>query len=222
MKDLIDERFERLLAEGDNLARRLPRDQHGVEYWVGSASVPEYHAWLSSIANLIDIISPQSGAYRSQVQKILAHEDMPRGIPSMVVQQMYGVLKGAKADWDAGTLRRLEFVVAAATFDDFLDHAALYHKGAKKVEASVLASAVLEDAVKKIAGKAAIPTSGQSLEQLIEALVDAEVFTSVKAKRIKSWSSVRNHALHAEWESFDIKDVGVMIEGVRELLDSHL
>jgi hypothetical protein len=222
VKDLIDSRFTSLIAEGDTLVRRIPRGEHGLDYWVRSDTVPEYHAWLASVANLIDVVSPHTGTYRSQVQKILAHENMPNGIPSTVVQQMHGVLKGANADWNAGTLRRIEFVVAAATFDDFLDHAALYHKGGKKIEASVLASAVLEDAVKKVAGKAGISTSGESLEQLIDALVAGEIFTSVKAKRIKSWAGVRNLALHAEWESFDIKDVGMMIDGIRELLDTHL
>ena len=222
VKDLIDQRFTLLVAEGDNLVRRLPRDENGVAYWADSDFIPEYHAWLSSVANLIDVVSPQSGAYRAQMQSILAHENLPRGMPSTVVQQAHGVLKGAKSDWEAGTLRRIEFVVAATTFDDFLDHATIYHKGGKKTEAAVLASAVLEDSVKKIAGKNGLPTGGQSLEQLIDALVSAEIITSVKAKRIKSWAGVRNHALHAEWESFDIRDVGVMIDGVRELLDTHL
>jgi hypothetical protein len=222
VKDIIDERFRKLVADGEQLVRRLPSDSHGLDYWVPSRSVAEYHAWLSAVANLVDLVTTPQSSYRGQVQKILAHENMATGIPTVVVQQLFGLLQAASADWSAGTLRRIEYIVAASTFDDFLDHAGVYHKGGKKIEASVLASAVLEDAIKKIAARNTITTSGQSLEQLIDALVAADGITAVKGKRIKSWSGVRNHALHAEWDKFDIKDVGMMIEGIRELLDAHL
>ena len=52
-------------------------------------------------------------------------------------------------------------------------------------------------------------TQKKSLDPLIDELVKNEVITPVKAKRIKGFAAVRNHALHAEWEEFDIKDVGV-------------
>ncbi len=48
------------------------------------------------------------------------------------------------------------------------------------------------------------------------------IFTLVKAKRIKGFARVRNHALHAEWNKFDIKDVGELISGTREIIDNFL
>ncbi len=43
--------------------------------------------------------------------------------------------------------------------------------------------------------------------------------TSVKAKRVKGFSGVRNKALHAQWDEFDIRDVGELINGARELVE---
>ena len=57
---------------------------------------------------------------------------------------------------------------------------------------------------------------------MVDQLTNAQVITTVKAKRIKSYAGVRNSALHAEWDKLDLKDVGHAIEGVRELLDDYL
>jgi len=143
-------------------------------------------------------------------------------VPTVVFHKVLGLLTSAKQEWDRGLLRQIEYIVTAEAFDDFLDHASLYHKGNKKVEASVLASAVLEDTIKRIAKKNGIDTSGRSLEQLIDELVRANVFTAVKAKRIKGHAGVRNRALHAEWDEFDIREVGYLIEGTRDLIDEFL
>ena len=85
-----------------------------------------------------------------------------------------------------------------------------------------MARAVLEDTVKRIARKNDIESKGKSLEPLINEIIKAGIFTPVKGKRIKGFSGVRNRALHAEWDDFDIKDVGELISGVRELLDTYL
>ena len=86
----------------------------------------------------------------------------------------------------------------------------------------MLASAVLEDSIKRIAVKNQVDPKGLSLEPLIDELAKRSVFSPVKTKRIKSFAGVRNHALHAEWEKLDLKDVGAQIAGIRELLDEHL
>ncbi|GAI58184.1 unnamed protein product [marine sediment metagenome] len=135
---------------------------------------------------------------------------------------MLGLLISAQTDWSEGMLREIEYVIAAETFDDFLDHATSYHRAGKKIEASVLASAVLEDTIKKIAVKNSIETKGKSLDPLIDDLKAAGVFTPVKAKRGKAYAGIRNKADHAEWDEFDIKDVGKMIEGIRELIEEFL
>lgn len=85
-----------------------------------------------------------------------------------------------------------------------------------------MASSVLEDTVKRIAKKNNLPVKGISLEPLIDSLIADGVFNQVKGKRIKAYAGTRNKALHAEWEEFDIKDVGEMIKGIRELIGGYL
>jgi hypothetical protein len=223
MKEIIEKKFTELLATGQKLTNSIPYDKYGSPvHWVDVKRIAEYHQWLTSVANLVNLIAPANSIFMAECNRLMNDERFKIGIPTRVVQQMYGVLNSALEEWKAGLLRKIEYIVVAETFDDFLDHATQFHKGNKKIESSVLASVVLEDTVKKIANKNDIDPKGLSLEILINELIKKDVFTPVKAKRIKGFASVRNHSLHAEWEKFDIQDVGGLIKGTRELIDQFL
>ncbi len=219
----ISDRFDQLVKRGDELVAKMPRDRDGELHNIFRGDgVADFHGWLTAVANLINTVAPAGSFYIEECDRLFGHKWMETGMPSQVVLKMHGLLRSAREDWHGGLLRRIEYIVVAAAFDDFLDHAAYYHKGNKKVEAAVLGSAVLEDTIKRIASRHSVATDGRSLEQLIEALVAADVFTPVKAKRVKGYAGVRNHALHAEWDKFDIRDAGELISGTRELLETYL
>lgn len=218
MKDTITQRFQELLEQGKQLTSRMNTS----DFYISEHNIPAFHAWLSSVANILEIASPSGSFFLNESHRIMTDDGMKRGIPTKVVSKMMGLLQSAQQEWAGGLLRRIEYILAAETFDNFLDHAAFYHKGDKKVEAAVLASAVLEDTVKKISLKNGLTTKGQSLEALIDELSKVGAITPVKAKRIKAFSGIRNNALHAEFDDFDIKDVGEMIKGIRELIEDYL
>ena len=60
------------------------------------------------------------------------------------------------------------------------------------------------------------------LELIIDNLVKEGIFTPVKVKRIKSYSAIRNQALHAQWEEFDLSDVGQLNKGIRDIIETFL
>jgi len=231
----ITERFDVLLKEGEALVNALPplvkpTDQYGgtktipgrLASYVNEYEIPRYQSWLSSAANLLHQVAGPGSYFAKTCDELTHDKRMENGVHSEVVQKMFALLKAAKEDADYGLLGKIEFNIAGATFDDFLDHAEEYHKGNKKMESSVLASAVLEDTVKKICNKNSINPSGKRLDDLVTQLVQTDILTRVKAKRVRSFAGVRNHALHAEWDEFDISDVGAMIKGVRELIEEFL
>ncbi|AJG19095.1 hypothetical protein RR42_m1698 [Cupriavidus basilensis] len=43
--------------------------------------------------------------------------------------------------------------------------------------------------------------------------------TPVKAKRWKAHAAVRNEALHAQWDKIELRDVGDLIRGTREIIE---
>jgi uncharacterized protein YutE (UPF0331/DUF86 family) len=220
VREEIQQRFDELQHRGYDLCQHSP--SHENRFYTDQREYVDYFKWLSSAAHLLRIATPSNSYFHEECIRIMADNDLSQMIPMRVVQKMYSLLAAARAEWQRGLLHKVEYVVAAATFDDFLDHAAFYHRGNKKTEAAVLASAVLEDTVKKIASKHGITVSGLTLDPLIDELVKVNVFTLVKAKRVKGAAAVRNHALHAEWDQFDIRDVGDLIKNTRELIEEFL
>lgn len=92
----------------------------------------------------------------------------------------------------------------------------------KKIESSVLASIVFEDTLRKISEKYNAANSNESIEVIIDNLTKENAWNSVKAKRLKAYAAVRNKALHANWDEFELRDVGELIKVVRELLENNL
>lgn len=218
MKDIITKRLKEIIDQGDALMNHSGKISNG---WASRTYNSEFQSWITSATNILQLVSPKNSIYLIESERLLNHKDLTHGIPEVVPQKMLGLVKSAFEEWNNGLLRKIEYIVVAGAFDDFLDHAEGYHKGGKKTESAVLASAVLEDTVKKIASKNDIDSNG-SLEPLIDRLIQAEILTPVKGKRVKAYAGTRNKAFHAEWDGFDIKDVGEMIKGIRELIEDYL
>lgn len=218
----LTERIQALLQQGAVELSRQGGDQYGPDHWVNSGYISEVQAWMTSTANLITLAAPPGSYFREELARITGHKELEKGAPWAIVQKMHGLLAALNDEASHGLLRRLEDTVFAAAFDDFLDHAEAFHKANKAREAGVLAAIVLEDTIKRIAAKNGVNASGLTLEPLVDALVKVGVFTAVKAKRVKAYAGVRNPALHAEWDKFDIRDAGELISGTRELIEHFL
>ncbi|MDC7707719.1 hypothetical protein [Vogesella indigofera] len=216
MQEQVLTRIDELLIQGQEIAR----GNSSRDFWV--KNIPQAQAWIASAANAILQVAPPKSFYHTEIERLATHEDLKNGIPITVFEKIFGVLHSVQAEAKSGLLAKLEYQVFATAFDDFLDHASSFHKSGKVKEAAILVSSVLEDTVKRIAMKNGIETAGASLEPLIDQLTNAQVLTTVKSKRIKSYAGVRNSALHAEWDKLDLKDIGQAIGGVRELLDDYL
>jgi uncharacterized protein YutE (UPF0331/DUF86 family) len=211
-------RCKELIQRGKTLISRAKRMQSS-HYYFDTQLTPELQAWVASVANLFRIIATPDTYFHQECERILQDGDMRRGVPYHVVQKLLGLLDSVLEDIQNGLLRKAEYIFVASTFDDFLDHAEEYHKAGKKIESAVLSSAVFEDSVRKLSTKSGVKEASVALDALIDALVKLKVITPVKAKRIKGYSAIRNKALHAQWNEFDIRDVGEMIKGTREILE---
>lgn len=217
MLDSIQERVDTLIAEGARLI-----NSYDGSWLIPGAQLMEWQRWFTSAANAISVIAPPDSVHRAQMNPLLVHPDLQKGFPANLGRKMLGILESLAADLRAGLLKKFEYIVLGASFDNFLDHATDYHRAGKKLEAAVLAAVVLEDTIRKIAEKHGLEAHGPSLDSITDELVKLRVLTPVKAKRIKAYVGTRNRALHADWEGFDIRDVGEMILGVRELIEHSL
>jgi uncharacterized protein YutE (UPF0331/DUF86 family) len=218
----LEKRCHELIERGKAWASGIKRYKGSPNYWFPADEVAGLQAWIASVGNLFRIVSTPDTYFHQECTRILEDEHLRSGVPYLVVLKLIGLLESLVEEIQQGLLKKAEYIFAASTFDDFLDHASEYHKSGKKVESSVLASAVFEDSVRKVAMKYDVKESGRALEMIIDELVKKNILTAVKAKRLKGYAAVRKKALHAQWNDFDLRDVGGMIQGSREILESIL
>jgi hypothetical protein len=183
--------------------------------------------WLASAGHAVEMIFGSSiTPYTSYYGKVSAKFSMASvnkrdssQIKSECVGEIISVLQKILEDIEAGVIVSLENRVRGEIFDDFLDHAEEYHRRGRK-ESGVIAGVVFEDTIRRIASNNGVALG--HLESTINELVKKGVITGTKAKRAKAAAHLRTKATHAEWDQFDLKDVGDAVSFTRELIATHL
>lgn len=212
-----------LIAEGNRLKQQTGYDSYGERrYWLPENLTSEARKWMFLIQSTITRIAPQGSFFETKLNSISKVKvGDGSGVAYHIIEEHSALIEALKIELEAGHLSKWQYNIAAEAFDEFLDFATHFHKGNKKIEAAIIASAVLEDTLKKIAIKSNIATDG-AIEEIVTRLVQKGIINEIKKKRIQGYASLRNAAFHAEWEKVEIKEVGILITGVRDLIDEHL
>jgi hypothetical protein len=137
---------------------------------------------------------------------------------------MLGVLHAVRADFAAGYLSTFEELVHASVFADFLDMATELQENGYKDAAAVIAGSVLEEHLRKLAGKRAVATTradGQPLkaDTLNADLAKADEYNNLVQKQVTAWLDLRNKAAHGHYDEYDHKQVAALI---RDVLDERV
>jgi hypothetical protein len=134
-----------------------------------------------------------------------------------------GVLKAAEDDYASGQLVQLRQLVQAEVFDDFLEQAEHLLSSGYHQAAGVIAGCVLEDGLRKLCAKHAIPiTDRPKLDTMNADLAKAGVYNKLAQKRITAIADLRNKAAHGEWTVFSEQDVREMVTAVRRFMEEFL
>lgn len=174
---------------------------------------------VARLAAAIDRLTPNPSPYRSQASAALG----TKMINKFRVPKLTAVLRAMKTDLEAGYLARLEERIRQDVFEDFLAMAERMNASMHPAPAAVLAGAVLEDHVRKLAAKASLPTvsdKGKAItfEQLSIDLVRAQVFPESQRKVLVAWYGQRTEGAHGHFDRVIREDVPRIISGVREFI----
>jgi len=143
-------------------------------------------------------------------------------------------LMALKESFEKGFLSDIALQIEAEIASDYMGQAeSLLREGQSgqfdHVPAAVLAGAVLEKALRTLCGKQqpSVPTTKandepKALNLLIDDLKKAGVFNEMKAKQLRSWAAIRNHAAHGEFDQFTRGDVEQMLPGINNFLADYL
>jgi hypothetical protein len=143
-----------------------------------------------------------------------------------------GILSALRDDYDANRLQSFHELVHANLFADFLEQATHLHDQGYKDAAAVTAGAVLEEHLRKLCARHAVPTmvtdaKGNVRPKTMDAMNNdltrqpPGVYDNIERQSVQAWAAVRNAAAHGEYGKYNDEQVRQMIEGVRGFITRH-
>jgi hypothetical protein len=139
---------------------------------------------------------------------------MPRSpyrVTSTNENELAGVLKALRADWDAGYLQTFQELVHGATFAGFLEMAEHLLNDGFKDAAAVIVGGVLEQHLRKLCSKNGVSTTftdakgdarPKKLDTMNSELAKQSVYGKNDHKQITAWAQTRNDAAHANYAMY--------------------
>jgi len=188
-------------------------------------------AWMTKCTTLLSQAIPGNNPNHRQLTRAFTD---PKNAQPTAFRNLVARLSGIKDDFDGGFLDDLAASIERSIAGDYMGQAEqLLTEGQSgnydHVPAAVLVGAVLENALRSLCDRQTpqIPLLSQNgkpkmLNAFIDDLKKAGVYNETRAKQLRAWAGIRNHAAHGQFDQFDRKQVQRMITGVRDFLADDL
>ncbi len=138
-------------------------------------------------------------------------------------QEGVAILKAAKEDIEGGHLQKVETLVSAEMFTDFLDMAEHLLENGYHHPAASLIGAVLEDGLRRICSNNRIGVKkDDNISSLNQKLADNKIYTRLQQGEIQNWNKLRDSADHGRFNEYTSDNVKKMMSEVRTFLVSYL
>jgi hypothetical protein len=203
------EGLEEQITDDHELEMALSSDYPEPELWIG---------WATSCANLLDLLyGPNSRFYKR------FHETLENCLstPSQrLVLSLHALFRSAKAEYLGGYVD-FNLKITGDVLGNFVALAKEALGAGHKDVASVLASAALEDALKRYAIANCIDAEDAEMSQVISALKSKGLIQRGTSKALQPLPSIRNFALHANWDKLTEVEIGGLIGFVEAFLIKH-
>ena len=138
------------------------------------------------------------------------------------LEWLMGIVEALRHDYAADALAPIQELIRAEVFDDFLEMAEHLMELGYKDPAAVLIGSVLEQHLRKLCLRASIDTESngkpKKADTLNSELAAAKVYDKLDQKSVTSWLDLRNKAAHAEYSSYSIEQVKLLLLGVRDFI----
>jgi hypothetical protein len=150
------------------------------------------------------------------------------------IEKALAELVGVRESFERGFLDDLVVKIESEIAADYMGQAENLlrtglHGKYDHVPAAVLAGAVLERALRMLCQQQEPPIAGETaagnpktMNLLTEDLKKAGLYNELKAKQLRAWAGIRNHAAHGEFDQFKATDVEQMIQGINSFLGDYL
>jgi hypothetical protein len=216
-KEAVLAQIDVALAEHDQARHKSQYDDLSD---LGDAKMSEI---LAKLPATVDRLAPPNSQYRENAKAVLKRygADNAVGIPALA-----GTLRALRADYAAGHLLRVEQLVQADLFADFLEMAEHLLDQGYKDPAAVLVGGVLEEQLRQLCVQNGIAaaTGGRpkKADAINSELAAAAVYNKLDQKSVTAWLDLRNKAAHGQYTEYTSEQVRTLLQGVRDFSARHL
>jgi hypothetical protein len=208
----IQKRFDELMLSGNQIHLE-GRDS-------GNAEPQAFYCWASSVLTLLQGVfgskSPHYENFSSEINEIKGNY-----VAGRMLQSCRGIFMGAKSDFEGGYIFNIEQSLTGELFGDLVALAKASLAEGHHTVATVLASAALEDALKRFAMNNGLTVEGNTMEQVINALKTQGLVSGSQKALLSAMPKIRNQAMHAEWSKLTPQDAGSVVGFVEHFLLSN-
>lgn len=213
ISDSIKARFAELASE----AMRIPLKGDSNDPY---ADGPEFHAWAASALNLVLGVfgtdSPHYERLNTHVREATRTQGALRALDAC-----RGTFLGAKSDADGDYIFRLQAQFTGEVFGDLVTAAKAAQAEGRHDVAAVLASAALEDALKRFAIRSGMDAEGKTMEEVVNALKSKGLVGGAQKTLLSAMPKIRNQAMHADWQGITPQEVGSLVGFTEQFLLAH-
>ena len=124
----------------------------------------------------------------------------------------------AKEAFEGGYVFNVELSISGEIFGDFIALAKQSLAEGHKDVAEVLASAALEDALKRYAKVNGLDVDDATMAKVISAIKSKGLVSGASKSMLDAMLRIRNYTMHAEWEKVNEPDVNSIIGFVEQFL----
>ena len=176
-----------------------------------------WQKWATSAESLIKAVFGEKSPHYENFNKGLQN---CKGLTRQI-RALQGIFQSAKEAFDGGYVFNVELEVSGEIFGDFVVLAKQSLAEGHKDVAAVLASAALEDALKRHATISGLDVTNSTLAQVIGALKSKGLVSGARKSMLDAMLKIRNSAMHADWEKVTEPDVNSIVGFVEQFLLSE-
>ncbi|ACC75790.1 DUF4145 domain-containing protein [Paraburkholderia phymatum] len=208
----LKQKFAQRFSELEDMFSAIHLELSGYGYYFDPSGV--WRKWATSTANLIRAACGEASSHYVNFTKVYLAAEGKQG----EIKELYAVFLAAKEDYEGGFVFDVELRVSGEVFGDFVRLARHSLAEGHKDVAAVLASAALEDALKRFAIVSGLDVEGKDMQNVINALKGAGLVAGAQKTLLDAMPKLRNAALHANWDKLGEAEVGSVLGFVEHFL----
>lgn len=192
---------------------------------IDDSETPQVHQFYGDTLNILsNLFGPKSPQVKSLTDERKMIESKRYSTDSTnhklreICCLISGVLTSTKNNIEAGLITNILIQASGAVIGDFLSIAKKALRDGNKDVAAILASAALEDALKRKAAELGLKVENRKLSNVVNDLNSKGFFSSTEFSIVSSYVKLRNDAMHTDQAKIQEADVSGLIRFLEPFL----